>query len=61
MILDFPEIPHIVSGPEGTVCVNPAIFGQLVSRIDAEHAIMLFFAAGMLIGIGIMYLRQRWK
>ena len=51
-------VPKVISGPDGTVCVNPAIFHELVLMQDAKNLGVILFILGILLGAGIMYLRQ---
>jgi len=50
-------IPTIVSGPNGTTCVDPAIFGQLAYFSDAVKLAVICFVAGMALVYGFYKLR----
>ena len=58
--LTQPVIPHILTGPEGTVCVNPAVFRELVAFNDAVNLGVLSFIAGIVFANLLEYAYQRW-
>jgi hypothetical protein len=41
-------LPTIIPGPDGTTCINPAIFRELVSFNDAIQLGIVCFIAGLL-------------
>ena len=43
-------IPTMIQGPQGTVCVNPALFGELVAYNDAIKLGVILFVIGMALG-----------
>ena len=54
-------IPTIISGPNGTTCVDPAIFGQLAYFDDAVKLAVICFIAGMALVAIFNYIRARWE
>ena len=53
------EVPKVISGPDGTVCVNPAVFHELVAFQDAINLGVILFVAGILLGAGLVYYRTK--
>ena len=58
-------IPTVIPGPNGTTCINPEIFRELVAFDDAIHLGLLCFVAGMLLVYGFwqldLWLKRRGK
>ena len=48
-------LPTVVPGPDGTMCVHPAIFSELIAFDDAVKGILLFFVLGIIIGAVCTY------
>lgn len=55
------QIPNVVGGPNGTICVNPAVFRELGSIQDFKMIAVLVAIVFFGLGVLAQYLHQRMR
>jgi len=43
------------------ICYNATTIKTIILYQDAQTACYLFFALGLILGLGLMYLKDRWE